>query len=199
MAPVYGRFDHSASTSLLIVPAEATRVCIPRRIPEEFLSPTAVARTIVQCTWTGRPRDNPRQPHHSGARYHLDQTTSRDPPFLSRRRNYSRRDSIIINPATSLARYGFISAGRATGTTHTTPIDHDGTYGSIASGVAHAYQRFLEEAGDWEFDWEAAEDPLWDMRFFMYPSFDVFSLRLLSLVWVSQDVFQAEVDYVIRV
>ncbi len=55
-----------------------------------------------------------------------------------------------------------------------------------------------QEARDWEFEREVAEDPPWDMQSFMCPSFDVFSLRLLSLEWVSQNVFQVEVDYVLR-
>ncbi len=55
-----------------------------------------------------------------------------------------------------------------------------------------------QEAREWESEREGAEDPLWDMQSFMCPSFDVFSLRLLSLVWVSQNVFQVEVDYVLR-
>ncbi len=53
MAPIYGRLDHSASTSLFIVPQEANRVRIPRQIPDEI--PASPATEAHAITSTGQP------------------------------------------------------------------------------------------------------------------------------------------------
>lgn len=55
----------------------------------------------------------------------------------------------------------------------------------------------LQEARNWVFEPGVSEDPLWDVQSYMYPNFDLSSLRLMSLVWVSRNIFQAEVDYVL--
>ncbi|KAI0793665.1 hypothetical protein C8Q74DRAFT_522971 [Fomes fomentarius] len=190
MAPIYGRLDHGAFLSACVVPEEANRVRIPRRIPEEFLSPTAVARTIVQCTWTGRPPAVIQFSRGDGIR--LWDVMFCDPQDLQLAGlDYYRFSDISRTIWLHISWPGYRNY------THTTPIDHDGTYGSIAFGVACAYCSFLVEARNWVFEPGVSDDPLWDVQSSMYPNFDLSSLRLMSLVWVSRNIFQAEVDYVL--
>ncbi|KAI0741734.1 hypothetical protein C8Q80DRAFT_152386 [Daedaleopsis nitida] len=82
--------------------------------------------------------------------------------------------------------------------THTLLIDHDGTYGSIAYGVAQAYADFLESAVHWDFqvDTENPDYTLGLWRITNGPSalFDICTLRLVSLNHITANIFQAEID-----
>ncbi|TFK88861.1 hypothetical protein K466DRAFT_598268 [Polyporus arcularius HHB13444] len=78
---------------------------------------------------------------------------------------------------------------------HTTYLDHDGTVASIALAIARAYEDFLREAREWEF--EPGEDEFWRITGGFHEPHHLQYMRLRRLWQVNGDIYQVDVELVV--
>ncbi|RPD58803.1 hypothetical protein L226DRAFT_264534 [Lentinus tigrinus ALCF2SS1-7] len=79
--------------------------------------------------------------------------------------------------------------------THTVLLEHNRTTWSIARAIARAYESFLQEAREWDF--EPNEGAEWQITGEPNDVHTLANLRLHRLCWVNGEIYQADVELVV--
>ncbi|KAI0701447.1 hypothetical protein C8T65DRAFT_741749 [Cerioporus squamosus] len=166
-----------------ITPGETIRLSVPRMVPDEFM-------IVMRKPLVDLPK-NPFPLHDDGIPLQEVLDYVEDPAYIkSLGVDYDRPIMVAMQEV-----WLHISWPGYQKYTHTVPLKHDGTVGSVVVSVARAYRDFLREARNWEF--ESDELNFWRITGHLFEPHHLWHMRLRRLCWINGDIYQAEIELVV--